>query len=85
MGSPTFSVLDLLDLPVLEREIFLKIARSGPLTADALAAATGHSLSEVQAALLQLSQQQRIRLSENGAAHVVLGRKIGRASCRERV
>jgi len=74
MNDSNFSVLDLLDLPQLEREVFLHVARHGPADAGTLVMETGHSLTEIQQALGGLAQRGRIRIAANDVISVQLGR-----------
>ena len=80
MTDAMFSVLDLLDLPPLERELFLHLARNGPADAAALAVATGHGAAEVRDALASLAQKQRVLILADGRVEVTMGRIRGRAS-----
>jgi len=74
MNDFNFSVLDLLDLPQPEREVFLHVARHGPADAAALAAETGHSLTEIQQVLEDLAEKGRVTLTADGEVNVRLGR-----------
>jgi hypothetical protein len=74
MSSTKFSALDLLDLPPLEREIFLHLARHGPVTVDVLASETGHDLDAVQSTVEALVGVQRLHVLDDGRIDVVLGR-----------
>ncbi len=74
MTDASFSVLDLLDLPPLERELFLHLARNGPNDAQGLAAATGHDEAAVREALLALSKRRRLELQADGQFGVVMGK-----------
>ncbi len=74
MSSPTFSVLDLLDLAPAERELFLEIARNGPLTRDALATATARASDEIALTLEQLAAKKRIRRLPDERYDVVMGK-----------
>lgn len=69
-----FSVLDLLDLPQDEREIFLDLSRNGARDAAALAARLGLPLAQVQALLVNLERKGRIHMAADGVADVQLGR-----------
>lgn len=73
-ADSSFSVLDLIDLPLAERAIFLEIARNGPLDADTLGAATGIAREEIDAALAHLARVGRIRFLEDGRVDVRMGR-----------
>jgi hypothetical protein len=73
--SPTnFSLLDVFDLPNLQREIVLYLARNGPADATTLAQATGLDPAEVHNVLGTLVAKGRVRLLANGHADAVLGR-----------
>lgn len=73
MSDERFSVLDLLDLPPLERELFLHLARHGPAGPAALAAATGRGEAELRPALAALIRKGRLRMLDDGRAEVVMG------------
>ena len=75
-----FSVLDLLDLPPLEREVFLQVAREGPTAAEALATALGHTPEAVSEALASLAARGRLRLPQSRVAEVRLGRIASRTT-----
>ena len=69
-----FSVLDLLDLPPLEREVFLYISRNGPVDVNTLAGGIGQPLDSIQEALAGLIQQGRLQQVEGERYDVLLGR-----------
>lgn len=73
--SPAFSVLDLLDLPPEERELFLEISRNGPQTAEGLAR-SGQPAEQIQRALERLLAKNRIQQLPDKRYDVVMG-KIG--------
>lgn len=75
-----FSVLDLLDLPVAEREVFLELSRNGPLDAAALSHSLRHSLDEIQTRLMSLEQKGRVRFLPDGKADVQMGHTRVRAT-----
>ena len=75
-----FSLLDVFDLPELQREIVVYLARSGPADATALAQATGLDLGEIQSALDALVEIGRVRLLADGQADAVLGRVESRTT-----
>lgn len=70
----SFSLLGVFDLPDLQREIVLYLARNGPADAETLAQGTGLDLAEVRSALGALVDRERVRLSADGQADAVLGR-----------
>lgn len=72
-SSTTFSVLDVLDLPRAERELFLEIARQGPVHPRALET-TGRSPDEIERALEQLVAKKRIRRLPDQRVDVVMGK-----------
>jgi hypothetical protein len=74
MRDKHFSVLDLLDLYELEREVFLHMARHGPADVNALSEATGRRRHEIGQALTALAEKGRIRVAADGQADVRLGR-----------
>jgi hypothetical protein len=76
----SFSLLDVFDLPDLQREIVLYLARSGPADAATLAQAIGLDLGEVQSALDALVEKGHVRLLANGQADAVLGRVKSRTT-----
>ncbi|HEY3232585.1 MAG TPA: HD domain-containing protein, partial [Roseiflexaceae bacterium] len=80
MTDANFSVLDLLDLPPLERELFLCLARGGSADAAALAADTGHDLAEIRAALDGLARKGRLQLRADGSADARLSRIASRTT-----
>ena len=49
-----FSVLDLVDLPALERKVWLALSRMGPATTSMLSEQLGCDPSEVEPALVAL-------------------------------
>jgi hypothetical protein len=75
-----FSLLDVFDLPDLQREIVLYLARNGPADATALAQSTGLDPAEVHNALDALVEEGRVRLLANGQADAVLGRVKSRTT-----
>lgn len=75
MPTPiTFSVLDLLDLAPAEREIFLEIARNGPLARAALANSATRTPAEIDTALEHLATKRRIRRLPDERYDVVMGK-----------
>lgn len=69
-----FSLLDVFDLPELQREIVVYLACSGPPDATTLAQATGLDLGEIRSALDALVEKGWVRLLADGQADAVLGR-----------
>jgi hypothetical protein len=69
-----FSVLDLLDFPPLEREVFLHISRNGPLDVETLAAGIGQPSDSIQEAVAGLIQKGRSEQIEGERYDVSLGR-----------
>jgi hypothetical protein len=80
MTDTNFSFLDVFDLPDLQREIVLYLARNGPADATALAQATGLDPAEVHTVLDALVEKGRVRLLANGQADAVLGRVKSRTT-----
>ena len=78
--DPNLSLLDVFDLPDLDREIVLYLARSGPADATTLVQATGLDLAEVQSALDALVEKGRLYLLADGRADAVLGRVKSRTT-----
>ncbi|MCB0208700.1 MAG: HD domain-containing protein [Anaerolineae bacterium] len=68
------NVLNLLDLPPLQRTIIIHLTRKGPANAEELAQALKLEPAEVEQALDILAQQGHLRLSANGQAQPALGR-----------
>jgi exopolyphosphatase / guanosine-5'-triphosphate,3'-diphosphate pyrophosphatase len=71
--APNFSVVDLLDLPPFEREVFLHIARHGPADPPAVAEAIDEPVQKVREAFNSLIRKGRIRALPDGRADVALG------------
>ncbi len=80
MTDANFSVLDLLDLPPLERELFLCLARGGSADAATLAADTGHDPAAIRAALDGLARKGRLQLRADGSADARMGRIASRTT-----
>ena len=80
MTNANFSVLDLLDLPPLERELFLRLARNGPADAAALAMGIGRDIAEVRAALAELERKGRLQIRADGSADTRMGRIASRTT-----
>ena len=78
MTDAHFNILDVLDLPPQEREVFLHLARNGPADARTLAQALGLGEDELQATLASLKQKRRVQLLSDGQAEAVLGRIVRR-------
>ena len=77
--SPTMSesgsnVLNLLDLPALQRSIMIHLTRKGPANATALTEALNLEPTEVNEALAALVEQGHLRISVDGQARPALGR-----------
>lgn len=75
-----FSVLDLLDLPPLERDVFLYLARNGSADARTLAGELGAGEVELQETLNSLVLKRRVRLFSDGQAGVLMGRVMRRTT-----
>lgn len=69
-----FSVFDVLDLPLAEREVFLEISRGGPLSAPAIAAAVKKNLGEIETLLASLEHKHRLRRLPDARYDVVMGK-----------
>lgn len=80
MVEADFSVLDLLDLPKLEREVFLYLARNGSAEGRLLGEELGYSDDVIQQALTNLVSKHRIRFTSDGLAEPILGRVIRRTT-----
>lgn len=68
-----FHFLDIFDLPDVERDVYLYVARHETAAPREIAAATSHSVREVQEALVSLREQGRLS-ADAGRAEVELGR-----------
>ena len=73
MPQNAFSILELLDLSPLERDIVLVISRAGPADADGLSRQLDRSLADIQSALAALEQQQRLFRLPNGQVDILFG------------
>jgi len=73
-AKANFRLVDVFDLPDLQREIVLYLARNGPADAATLAQDTGLDPDEVKNALRALVEKGRVRLSADGQVDAVLGR-----------
>lgn len=73
VSQSNFSVLDVLDLPPIEREIFLELARNGPQDRDALARATLAPPADIETALEHLAAANRIEWLDAERVQVKLG------------
>lgn len=69
-----FSVLDLVDLPPFEREVWLALSRAGPATIQALSQQIGCNPGEIQQAVAALQHKRRVRPTSDGRWQVSLGR-----------
>jgi hypothetical protein len=74
MSDTDFSILDVLDLPDLEGEVVIQLARHGPADVTTLATALDQEPVDIQDALDALAAKGRVRVSDNGLADVALGR-----------
>lgn len=74
MSASTFTVLDVLDLAPVERELFLEIARNGPQSIDALAQATMLPRAAINAALAALIAKNRAHRLSDDLYDVVMGK-----------
>ena len=68
-----FSVLDLIDLPTPDREIWLYLSRSGPADVETLAGELGREPAQVQRALAALQEKGRVRQEHDDRWDVALG------------
>jgi hypothetical protein len=75
-----FSALDLLDLPPLEREVVLWVARNGPATPDTLADGTGHDPGDLCRVVDKLVQAGRLQVLADGRLDAALGRVARRTT-----
>jgi hypothetical protein len=73
MPPNKFSALELLDLPPLQRAIFLHIARHGPATVAELVGQTGHDAAAVQSTVDALIRDERLRVENDGRIDAVYG------------
>lgn len=80
MAEANFSVLDLLDLPPLERDVFLYLTRNGSAEASVLAEEIGCTDEEIHQALNSLVHKHRIQLTSNGRVEPLLGQVIRRTT-----
>jgi hypothetical protein len=80
MTNANFSVLDLLDLPLLERELFLRLARNGPADDAALALDISRDIAEVRAALAELERKGRLQIRADGSADTRMGQIASRTT-----
>jgi hypothetical protein len=72
-----FSVLDLVDLPAFERQVWLVLSRRGPASIETLAQQLDRDPGAVQKALATLERKGRVRPAADGQWDVALGH-IGR-------
>jgi hypothetical protein len=68
-----FSVLDLVDLPASEREIWFYLSRQGPADAETVAQGLDRNLTDVHHALAALKQRGRVRQAHDSRWSVALG------------
>ncbi|MGD8623624.1 MAG: HD domain-containing protein, partial [Anaerolineae bacterium] len=80
MTDARFRLLDLFDLPNLEKEIVVWLLRNGPADPDALVQALGRDRGVVQEALAALASQKRVRFLANSQVGAVMGRARGRTT-----
>lgn len=80
MAEANFSILDLLDLPPLEREVFLYLTHNGSAEARLLAGEIGCTEDEIQQTLNSLVRRHRVQLTADGQAEPLLGRVIRRTT-----
>jgi hypothetical protein len=72
-NEPRFSVLDLVDLPVFERQVLLVLSRRGPASIETLAQQLDCELKEIEKALKALKKKGRVLLAIDGKWDVALG------------
>ena len=80
MPATRFSALDLLELPPLDREVYLWVARNGPADAEAVSDGTGHDAGEVGRVVARLVHEGRLRQLADGRVEAALGRISSRTT-----
>jgi hypothetical protein len=68
-----FSVMDLLDLPPIEQEVWRALFRIGPATTEALGKELKRELSQIENSLAALERKARICLTSDGRWQVMMG------------
>lgn len=79
MPDSTLSLLNVFDLPPEQREVLLHLTRKGPATPPALAALLGLDESIVLAAIEALIKVNKVRMTVQGQAEIILGQTRRRA------
>lgn len=76
MTNDVLRFLDLFDMPDIERDVYLYVARYETAVPQEIAVATGHSQADVQQALASLREQGHLTIDAAGAG-VHFGRTGG--------
>ena len=80
MNNDKFSALDMLDLPELERAIYLHLMRNDGVVRGDLSSALDRDPSEIDAALANLLTKKRVAQTDDGRFEAVSGRVTRRTS-----